>query len=602
MTTKVMNPSNQAEAPSRAWLRALERTAAIPRNPHRLLSSIVEELADQIGDAPALLSDRECYTYSELMARTNQYARWALEQNLGKGEVVGLLMTNRPEYFACWLGVAAAGGVVALLNTNLIGSSLSHCINVVRPKQLIVAGEFVDSLTNAVAGLSCEPKMWVHGQSHDTLPRVDYNVQQLPTNSLVGDAEVPKLSVNDVALNIYTSGTTGLPKAANVSHARILQWSQWFAGMLNVQQDDRIYNCLPMYHSIGGVLVPGAALSSGASVVIRESFSASRFWDEVALWDCTMFQYIGEFCRYLLHAPPVSNHLHHRIRIACGNGMSADVWRVFQERFQIPRILEFYASTEGALSLFNVEGEPGSIGRVPAYLTHRYSPVLAKFDPERAEPVRDERGFCIPCEPNEPGEALARIVSDPMQVGSRFEGYTDTEASERKLLRDVFEPGDLWFRTGDLMRRNEKGFFYFVDRVGETFRWKGENVATTEVAEVLCAFPGVKHAIVYGVKIAGAEGRIGMAALSFDGEPNLDGLRRHLIRSLPTYARPAFIRIHDNCEVTGTFKYSKNELVRQGYNPELTSDAIYFDNPETQILLPLDRALYERIQAGQIRL
>lgn len=372
--------------------------------------------------------------------------------------------------------------------------------------------------------------------------------------------------------------------------------------MLNVQRDDRIYNCLPMYHSIGGVLVPGAALSSGASVVIRESFSASRFWDDVTLWDCTMFQYIGEFCRYLLHAPQVSSHVKHRIRVACGNGMSADVWRVFQERFQIPRILEFYASTEGALSLFNVEGEPGSIGRVPPYLTHRFSPVLAKFDPERAEPVRDEQGFCIPCELNEPGEALARIVGDPMQVGSRFEGYTDPEASERKLLRDVFEPGDLWFRTGDLMRRNEKGFFYFVDRVGETFRWKGENVATTEVAEVLCTFPGVKHAIVYGVKIAGAEGRIGMAALSLDGEPNLDGLRRHLIKSLPAYARPAFLRIRDNCEVTGTFKYSKNELVRQGYNPELTSDAIYFDNPETQILLPLDRALYERVQAGQIRL
>ena len=601
MTQSALATSEQTEKPARAWLRALERTADISRNPCRLLSSILEELADRFEDAPALLSDRECFTYSEVLARANQYTRWALEQGLKKGEAVGLLMTNRPEYFACWLGVAAAGGVVALLNTNLIGSSLSHCINVAQPKHLIVAGEFVDSISKALTGLSCEPQIWMHGASHGSHPRVDHYIQELPASNLTA-AERPKLTIDDVALYIYTSGTTGLPKAANVSHARILQWSQWFAGMLHVQPDDRIYNCLPMYHSIGGVLVPGAALTSGASVVVRESFSVSQFWDDVVRWDCTMFQYIGEFCRYLLHGSRGSNDQNHRIRIACGNGMSADTWRVFQERFHIPRILEFYASTEGALSLFNVEAEPGAIGRVPPYLAHRFSPVLAKFDPERAELVRNAQGFCIPCAPNEAGEALARIVKDPSQVGSRFEGYTDTGASESKLLRNVFEPGDVWFRTGDLMRKNEKGFFYFVDRIGETFRWKGENVATTEVAEVLRAFPGVKHAIVYGVKIAGAEGRVGMAALTVDGVPDLEALRQHWVERLPSYARPAFIRLQDDFETTGTFKYSKNELIRQGYNPDLTADTLYFANPAMQALHLLDRDLYERIQAGQIRL
>ena len=601
MIQSMIAPSRSAENPARAWLRALERTAEIPRNPHHLMSSAMEELADRFGTAPALMSDRECFTYSELAERSNQYTRWALEQGLRKGEVVGLLMTNRPEYFACWLGVAAAGGIVALLNTNLIGASLSHCINVVRPKHLIVASEFLDSITTAMAGLSCEPQIWIHGSDHNAFSRIDRRIQQLSAGSLT-DADRPKLSIGDVALHIYTSGTTGLPKAANVSHARVLQWAQWFAGMLDLRPEDRIYNCLPMYHSIGGVLVPGAALMGGGSVVIRESFSVSRFWDDVARWDCTMFQYIGEFCRYLLHASPGPNDHNHRIRIACGNGMSAEVWRAFQQRFQIPKVFEFYASTEGGLSLFNAEGEPGAIGRVPPYLAHRFSPVLAKFDPERAEPIRNAQGFCIPCAPNEPGEALARVIGDPSQVGSRFEGYTDAEASEGKLLRNVFEPGDIWFRTGDLMRKNEKGFFYFVDRIGETFRWKGENVATTEVAEALCSFPGVRHAIVYGVKIAGAEGRIGMAALTVDGDPDLHELRQHLIESLPSYARPAFLRFRDNCEVTGTFKYSKSELVRQGYNPDLTGDAIYFDSPEKQALHLLDQALYDRIQAGQIRL
>jgi fatty-acyl-CoA synthase len=601
VTQRAIAAPEQIEKPARAWLRALERTAEIPRNPHRLLSSILENHANRFGDTPALMSDRECFTYSELLVRTNQYTRWAHEQGLRKGEVVGLVMTNRPEYFACWLGIAAAGGVVALLNTNLVGPSLSHCINVARPAHLIVADEFIDSIVAAQVGFTCEPQIWIHGASHESLPRIDHHIQQLPASELI-EADLPEISIHDAALYIYTSGTTGLPKAANVSHARILQWAQWFAGMLDVQQDDRIYDCLPMYHSIGGVLVPGAALISGASVVIRESFSASRFWDDVVRWDCTMFQYIGEFCRYLLHSSQVPSNLNHRVRMACGNGMSADVWRAFQERFQIPRVLEFYASTEGGLSLFNVEGEPGAIGRVPPYLAHRFSPILAKFDPERAELVRDPQGFCIPCAPNECGEALARIVTDPSQPGSRFEGYTDPEASEKKLLRDAFEPGDVWFRTGDLMRKNEKGFFYFVDRIGETFRWKGENVATTEVAEVLRSFPGVKHAVVYGVKIAGAEGRIGMAALTMDGALDLHALRLYLAKALPPYARPAFLRLRDEFEITGTFKYSKNELIRQGFDPDLTADVIYFDSPEAQAWQLLDSRLHERIQAGQIRL
>jgi fatty-acyl-CoA synthase len=363
-----------------------------------------------------------------------------------------------------------------------------------------------------------------------------------------------------------------------------------------------MYNCLPMYHSIGGVLVPGAALVSGASVAIRETFSSGQFWDDLVRWDCTLFQYIGEFCRYLLNTPATPNEHNHRIRLACGNGLSADVWRNFQKRFHLPRIVEFYASTEGGLSLFNTEGELGAIGRVPPYLAHRYSPVLVRFDAEVGEPIRDEQGFCIRCDIDEPGEALAPFRVDSSQAGSRFEGYTDPRASEKKLLRNVFKPGDVWVRTGDLMRRDGRGFFYFVDRVGDTFRWKGENVATMEVAEVAASFPGVVHAVVYGVKVGAAEGRVGMAALSSEGDVDLSALRRHLVASLPSYARPAFLRLRQQCELTGTFKYSKSELVRQGFNPDLSSDAVYFDNPETQTLQPVDRALFDRIQSGHVRL
>ena len=587
---------------SRAWLRALESTSSIARNPRRLLSTVIEEVASRSASVPALLSDRESLTFGELAERSGRYTRWALQQGIRKGDVVALLMTGRPEYFACWSGIAAAGGVVALLNTNLSGSSLAHCIDVARPRHLIVASECRETLLSALSCAAAPPStIWIHGADDDRFPRIDARLRELPSQRLA-EAEQPDVTLADFALYIYTSGTTGLPKAARVSHGRILQWCCWFAAMLGVQPEDRMYDCLPMYHSVGGVLAPGAALVAGASVAIRESFSAREFWADVVRWDCSMFQYIGEFCRYLLHAPAGPSDPNHRVRVACGNGMSSDVWNEFKERFRIPAVFEFYASTEGGLSLFNVEGKPGSIGRVPPYLAHRLAPALVRFDPETELPFRDAQGFCIPCAPNEPGEALARVSSETSPTGSRYEGYSDPRASQEKLLRNVFQPGDVWVRTGDLMRRDENGFFYYVDRVGDTFRWKGENVATTEVAETLRGFPGVKHAVVYGVKVPGADGRIGMAVLTIDGKPDLLRLREYLVASLPSYARPAFLRFRDDCDVTGTFKYSKAELVKQGYNPKVISDALYFDNPETQTLHALDQSVYERIRTGNVRL
>ncbi len=224
------------------------------------------------------------------------------------------------------------------------------------------------------------------------------------------------------------------------------------------------------------------------------------------------------------------------------------------------------------------------------------------FDVETGEPARNEQGFCIPCAPNQPGESISKVVSDPSNVGSRFEGYTNKEASERKILRDVFETGDAWIRTGDLMRKDEKGYFYFVDRIGDTFRRKGENVATSEVSEAICAFPGVKHANVYGVAVPGTEGRVGMAALVAEKELDLDVFRRHLASRLPPYARPLFLRVRSEIEVTGTFKYGKANLVRQAYDPVSTTDPIYFDHPESKAFIRLEKDLFDRIQAGQIRL
>ena len=596
--------AHPGRSPAKAWLRALELTASIPRNPARILPAVIDELAAKHLDAPALLSNRECLSYRQLAERTNQYARWALDQGIGIGDVVGLFMANQPDYLAIWLGISKIGGVVALLNTNLSGASLAHSVNVVSPKFMIVAAELANAFDTSLSRLSSRPAIWIHGErfsgGDQCGPRIDLAIKQISGTPLSKSENRP-VSIADRALYIYTSGTTGLPKAANVSHARVMQWGHWFAGMTGAQSTDRLYTCLPMYHSVGGVLTPGAILVAGGALVIREKFSASAFWTDVIHWDCSMLQYIGELCRYLLHAAPCVDEANHRIRMACGNGLSPEVWDRFKDRFRIPEIVEFYAATEGAVSLFNVQGKRGAIGHVPAYLAHRFSPELVVFDSDRGEPARNAQGFCIRCAPNEAGEAISKVVNDSSNIGSLFEGYTSREASESKILRDVFSPGDRWIRTGDLMRKDAQGYFYFVDRAGDTFRWKGENVATTEVAEAICAYPGVMHATVYGVKIPGTDGRAGMATIVSQSDLELARFRDHLIERLPPYARPLFLRVRSSLEVTGTFKYAKADLVRQGFNPAENHDVLYFDDLSSGVFTRLDQAAYERIQSGSIR-
>jgi fatty-acyl-CoA synthase len=590
--------SGGQETALRDWVRALEATAPIATRRERTLPFVIAEVAQAQGDAPALLAAGESMTYAELAGRANRYARWALEQNLAKGEIVCLMMPNRPEYLAIWLGLTSVGVVVSLINTNLRGPSLAHCIDLVVPAQVIVAAELSEHFCSAAAELKSGPKIWSHGG--DDFERIDRAVEEHSGKWLTA-AERRPVTIADRALLIYTSGTTGLPKAASVSHQRLLQWSFWFAGLMNTGPQDRMYDCLPLYHSVGGVVATGAVLVRGGSVVIRERFSAQQFWDDVADWDCTLIQYIGELARYLLNTPRHPRERAHRIRLCCGNGLQADIWERFQARFNIPRILEFYAATEGNVSLYNVEGKVGAIGRVPPFLTHRFPLALVKFDADAGAPVRDpETGFCIRCTAEEAGEAIGRIRDASASSGAAFEGYTSAADTQGKILRDVFARGDAWYRTGDLMRRDAGGFFYFVDRIGDTFRWKGENVATAEVAAAITAFPGIAEANVYGVRVPGSEGAAGMAAVVVNGALDLPEFRAHLARRLPPYARPLFLRILKEMPVTATFKHLKNDLKREGYDPA-AGDALYFDDPKRQAFVPLNRALHRRIQSGKVR-
>jgi fatty-acyl-CoA synthase len=371
---------------------------------------------------------------------------------------------------------------------------------------------------------------------------------------------------------------------------------------MNTSGDDRMYDCLPLYHTAGGLCATGALLVKGGSVVLREKFSAREFWDDVVRWDCTIFQYIGELCRYLVNSPPHPKEREHHLRLACGNGLRPDVWPLFKQRFRIPQIVEFYAATEGNVSLFNFDGKEGAVGRLPWWVAFRFPTKIVRFDVETRQPVRDAQGFCIECGLDEPGEVIGKILKDASKPGARFEGYAAAAETDKKILRDVFEKGDLWFRTGDLMRKDADGYFYFIDRTGDTFRWKGENVSTTEVEAALGTFAGVQEASVYGVALAGHDGRAGMAAIVVRDDIDLAALYAHLERRLPDYARPIFLRIRSEIDVTATFKQKKIDLVKQGFDPNLTADPIFFSDPRRKGFVRLDRALYEEITAGRIRL
>jgi fatty-acyl-CoA synthase len=605
MNTGVPNPSTRTP-PSRAkpsaaksWLKAIELTSRIEADPTKLFADIVEDWSSREPDRPALVSETETLSYRALANRINRYARWALSAGIEPGDTVCLVMQSQPDYIAAWLGITKVGGVVALINTKLVGLSLSHCINVADADHVILADDLSEMFETARPHLNRAPIIWIHG-GHGSAADVEAALGAMDEGPL-SPAERRGTSINDRALLIYTSGTTGLPKAASISHRRILNWGGWFAGLTGASPEDRLYDCLPVYHSVGGIVAPCSMLSAGASVVLAGKFSVSDFWQDLVRFDCTLFQYIGELCRYLLKAPPSEYETIHRLRLACGNGLRGDIWEAFQARFAIPQILEFYAATEGNFSLYNVEGKPGAIGRIPPLLAHRFPAAIVRVDQETGTPRRGADGLCIACARGEVGEAIGRIGTAD-GGGGRFEGYTDETETEKKVLRNVLAPDDAWFRTGDLMKLDEGGYFHFVDRVGDTFRWKGENVATSEVNEAVADCPGVVDTTTYGVEIPGTDGRAGMAAVVVGDCFDLEKLQNHLSHRLPAYAHPVFIRICAALDTTETFKQKKHQLVREGFDPRLLHNPLFFKDPKSGAYRMLDADVYARILDGSIRL
>lgn len=587
----------------RGLVRTLRRTTPIARQRNRTLRDLAEDLAAKFGDRVALLSETESLTYTQWNGQANRYARWARDRGLRKGDVVALLMPNRPDYLAIWLGFAKIGGVTALINTNLTGASLAHCLKTVGARTAIVDATMLERFDTARPYLTDHVDVFVHGANPAGLPRVDELIARWPADDIPAHERVP-LTINDRCIYVYTSGTTGLPKAANINHYRVQLIMHGFAAVTNSTAEDRVYDTLPMYHTNGGVIGPGIALIAGGTCVIRERFSAREFWPDIVRHQATMFVYIGELCRYILETPPNAADRGHRVRVCVGNGLRPDVWRPFRDRFGLASIIEFYAATEGNCSMFNLDSRPEAVGRIPGWVKSRFPIRIVDFDVESEQVVRRPDGLCREVGVGEVGELLGEILDDPRKPGNRFEGYSERAATESKILRDVFRTGDAWFRTGDLMRRDALGYFYFVDRVGDTFRWKGENVATSEVAEVIASFPAVRDVSVYGVKVPGREGRAGMASIVADDPAGFDlpGFQAFLRHRLPDYACPVFLRFADQLELTGTFKQRKVDLVREGFDPAAVTDPLFVRDREGTGFKRIDHATYRQIVGGATRL
>jgi fatty-acyl-CoA synthase len=602
---------------ARRTLAALPQLVALRPDSPTTVADRIEELARAQPEHPFVVfgGDAEgaplrTLSYGQLDAAANRVAAWALDRPLRPGSVVALLMENRPEYLVMWAGLAKAGITTALVNTHLSGAALRHAFAAAGTDTLIVGPECLDRFATTSQDLELPLDVWVGGSEGLETPvpqgahDLDAQLAQRPTTP--PDPRVrEERSCGDDLFYIYTSGTTGLPKAARFSHRRFLGVGVGAAIVLRLDRDDVHYCALPLYHSAGGVMMVSTVLAAGATLALRRYFSASAFWDDCRRFGATSFQYIGEFCRYLVNQPPREDDRDHRVRVAVGNGLRADVWKRFQDRFGIGEIIEFYGLTEGNLFFMNQGGPVGAVGRIPfGELGRRLSPSrLVRVDVATGEPLRDARGRCVECGVDEAGELLGRIPSANERFSLPFEGYTSAEATRKKILRDVFAPGDSWFRTGDLLRRDRDGWFYFVDRLGDTFRWKGENVSTQEVTRALGEFPGITLVTVYGVEVEGQEGRAGMAALALEDRDAFDprAFYAFVREQLPAYAAPLFVRLCEELSVTGTFKLRKVDLVEEGFDTSRISDPLFFRDDEAGTYVPLTKKLRREILSGERR-
>lgn len=541
-------------------------------------------------------------TYRQFNAWANRIADYFASIGLKKGDTVAIDIENRPELLAAVSACAKLGLCAALLNTSQRGKVLIHSFNLVKPKACVIGAELVEAIEEVRDELHLEDSRFFYFADQDTLedpgqaPSGYANLAELIKDcSSENPDTVNRIFLKDPLFYIYTSGTTGLPKAVVFNNGR--WWKAYGAfgySAVRLTPQDRMYCTLPFYHATGMVVCWASVICGGGGLVLARKFSASRFWDDIRKYDCTSFGYVGELCRYLHEQPRQPNDLDNKVHVIVGNGLRPGIWVPFKERFGIERVVELYASSEGNVAFTNIFNFDNTVGFSPV------SYAIVKYDKEKEEPVRDSKGFMTKVKKGEAGLMLGEITDK-----TPFDGYTDKEKTEKSIFRDVFKKGDAWFNTGDMMR--DIGFRHaqFVDRLGDTFRWKGENVSTTEVEQIIDQYDGVAETVVYGVEIPNTNGRAGMAQLRLEGDHktfDFEGLCKYLRHELPPYAIPVFLRINEQAmETTGTFKHQKNKLKEQKYDLGQQDNPVYVMLPGEACYKLLTPEIQKGIDNGEYR-
>ncbi|MBA1148692.1 long-chain-acyl-CoA synthetase [Ectothiorhodospiraceae bacterium WFHF3C12] len=572
-------------------LTGLLRLALTRPGQRNSIGLVLEKWARRRPDHPAVVDADRSYTYARFNARANQMAALMRREGVTAGEGVALLMENRADLLVLAAGTVKLGGVGVMLNHQQRGDVLAHSLHVTEPSALVVGREcrqafesVRDRLPGRLAGrIFC----LADDDADPPVPGCRDLAAALDAEAITEPPETAAIHTRDPAFHVLTSGTTGMPKAAIMSHGRWLRAMYGVGlGSLGMRGDDIVYCPLPLYHNNALTLSWGAALGGGGTLAVARRFSASRFWDEVNHFRATAFSYIGELCRYLLAQPEKPAERRHSVRVMLGNGLRPELWQPFRERFGIPHINEFYGASECNLLFTNAFDVQPSCGFTP----FRYAVVA--YDPDTEGPLRDGKGRLQRVRAGEVGLLLSKVTRH-----APFDGYTSREESDRKLFRDAFRRDDCWFNTGDLVRRMGWRHVQFVDRLGDTFRWKGENVATTEVEQVLNGFPQVRESVVYGVRVPGREGRAGMAALTLVRDEPLDraGLGRYLRERLADYAIPLFLRLREDHATTSTFKHHKAELQREGFDPAGVEDELYVFDADTRRYEPMTTQRYRAV-------
>jgi acyl-CoA synthetase (AMP-forming)/AMP-acid ligase II len=560
------------------------------------IGSYLEKNAKERPNAPALYFEDRRYTHKQLDEEANRWSDVLSARGVKKGDAVAVFVENRPETLFAVAGIVKLGAIAAIINTRQRGKVLEHSFKVSKAATFIVGEELWREFAEVRAAVGAEARdkaLWVVDTGKETVPPDASDAALLLSRArTTTPPQLAQVQLGDPCFYIYTSGTTGMPKASIMSHFRWVKAAGGFGmAALALTPDDVLYLALPLYHNNALTVAWSSAASTGAAIALRRKFSVTAFWDDVRRYRATAFAYIGELCRYLLNQPQRPDDRDNPVKKIVGNGLRPDIWKEFKQRFGIDEVYEFYAASEGNIAFINLLNADCTVGICPAPY------ALVKYDVDRDEPVRTPDGRLIKVGKGEVGLLIGEVSER-----YAFDGYTDKSASEKKLLRDVFQPGDCWFNSGDLLR--DLGFRHaqFVDRVGDTFRWKGENVSTNEVADIIAQAPGVKEVNVYGVRVGDLDGRAGMAALSLEPGTDVASLYTPIVLGLPAYARPLFLRIQPDIETTGTFKYRKVDLVREGFDPAQTSDPIWFDHPVEKRYVPVTPELKAQIESGAFRL